>query len=125
MFLSEEQVTEYRDAGYLVAPGLFDQGEVTILRDAYRRINAKQAFCGGGWSWYQDYIAWQIMDGLPTPDIVNGSGSNISPFQRRILIISYNAVGNSPPLRSDARPDYLVARDTTPLRTEPADPGED
>jgi ectoine hydroxylase len=257
MLLNEEQVAEYGDAGYLVVPGLFDKGEIAILKDAYHRdsqisgqhrineadgddvvravyashqrqpefaavvrsprllgptrqlladdvyvyqfkINAKQAFCGGGWSWHQDYIAWQLMDGLPTSNIINaalflddvtefngpivfvpgshrqglvrddrnqggsvsvhhldpddielspeqmadlisehgiesakgiagsvvffdseivhGSGSNISPFQRRILIISYNAVGNSPPSRREARPEYLVGRDTTPLR---------
>jgi ectoine hydroxylase len=50
------------------------------------------------------------------PQIVHGSASNMSPFRRRLLIVTYNDVRNTP--LGVTRPDYLVCRDTTPLRTE-------
>jgi ectoine hydroxylase len=48
------------------------------------------------------------------PQIVHGSAANMSPFQRRLLIVTYNDVQNTP--LGVRRPDYLVCRDTTPLR---------
>ncbi|KUL39424.1 phytanoyl-CoA dioxygenase family protein [Actinoplanes awajinensis] len=49
------------------------------------------------------------------PEIVHGSATNISPFSRNLLIITYNSVGNLPRHRGEPRAEYLVGRDTTPL----------
>ncbi|MBL4648788.1 MAG: phytanoyl-CoA dioxygenase family protein [Aureispira sp.] len=52
-----------------------------------------------------------FMDGL----LVHGSAANHSNRTRRLLIITYSAVDNQPTRLDDARPDFLVARDYTPL----------
>ncbi|MFD0855611.1 phytanoyl-CoA dioxygenase family protein, partial [Actinomadura adrarensis] len=48
------------------------------------------------------------------PEIVHGSAANMSPFPRRVAILTYNDVRNTP--RGTPRPEYLVCRDTRPLR---------
>lgn len=50
------------------------------------------------------------------PEIVHGSAPNMSPFDRRLLILTYNDVTNEPRPLGEPRPDYVVCRDTTPLR---------
>ncbi|MER5554700.1 phytanoyl-CoA dioxygenase family protein [Streptomyces sp. NPDC002793] len=35
------------------------------------KINSKPAFSGGGWSWHQDFMAWQAADHLPEPRLLN------------------------------------------------------
>jgi ectoine hydroxylase len=52
------------------------------------------------------------------PEVVHGSAANISPFPRRLIILTYNQVGNYPRWPGDPRPEYLVCRDTTPLEIE-------
>jgi ectoine hydroxylase len=47
-------------------------------------------------------------------NIVHGSSSNMSPFGRAMILITYNSVAN-PPAHGERRPDFLVARDRTPL----------
>ncbi|HIF57933.1 MAG TPA: phytanoyl-CoA dioxygenase [Rhodospirillales bacterium] len=50
-------------------------------------------------------------------NLVHASPQNISPFQRRIVILTYNAVSNSPLDQNIvARPDFLNARARQPLR---------
>ena len=49
------------------------------------------------------------------PQVVHGSASNMSPFHRRLLIVTYNDVANLPRPPGEPRPDYLVGRDTRPL----------
>lgn len=48
--------------------------------------------------------------------IVHGSATNMSPRWRRMLFVTYNDVRNIPRRVVDARPEYLVGRDTEPLR---------
>lgn len=45
------------------------------------------------------------------PNIVHGSSPNMSPFDRSIMIISYNSVGNMPIPIEERRPDFLCSRD--------------
>lgn len=52
--------------------------------------------------------------------VVHGSAQNISPFPRKLLIITYNAVSNLPSWTGEPRPAYVVCRDTTPLEVEAA-----
>lgn len=254
MLLSEVQVDEYSEQGYLLFDSLLSGEEVRRLFDAYERdcagpgphrvskegsdrvravyashlrspefaalihsprllaparqllaadvyvyqfkINAKPAFGGKGWAWHQDFLAWQQMDDLRSPDLVNvgvflddftefngplivvpgshrcglvrdgrnteaeseqhldpddislsplqmaelverhsmtslkgpagsvvffhpelvhGSGPDMSPFPRKFLIATYNDVANAPQPLSEPRPEYLVGRDTTAL----------
>ena len=49
------------------------------------------------------------------PNIAHGSGVNISPHHRRLLIVTYNDVKNAPDPEKLWRPDFLVGRDTRPL----------
>jgi ectoine hydroxylase len=46
---------------------------------------------------------------------VHGSVPNLSPFDRRIALITYNRVDNVPLPREQPRPDFLVSRDTGAL----------
>lgn len=49
-------------------------------------------------------------------NIAHGSVPNISPFDRRLVFVTYNSVENIPvPVRSP-RPEFLVSRDYMPLR---------
>ncbi len=57
---------------------------------------------------------------LFSPEIVHGSAPNMSPFARRLLIATYNDTANLPRPAGDPRPDYVVCRDTEPLRALPA-----
>jgi ectoine hydroxylase len=49
------------------------------------------------------------------PETVHGSAANISPFPRRVAILTYNQVRNTPRPVGVPRPEYLVCRDTRPL----------
>ncbi|MER5371394.1 phytanoyl-CoA dioxygenase family protein [Streptomyces sp. NPDC002722] len=255
MRLTQQQVDQYHDQGFLMLESLLDPQEVDTLRKALERdakipgpqvvtegsgpevravysshqrqpayaglirdprvllpvqqlltadvyvyqfkINAKPAFGGDKWAWHQDYLAWRLADGLPTPrqvnigvflddvtefngpviflpgshrgglvregrsstaksdqhldpddislnpqqlaelvdrhgmtspkgpagsvmlfspQIVHGSAPNMSPFARRLLITTYNDTANLPQPKGTPRPDYVVCRDTEPLR---------
>ncbi|GGV42710.1 phytanoyl-CoA dioxygenase family protein [Streptomyces spectabilis] len=48
--------------------------------------------------------------------IVHGSGSNMSPADRRMAIFTYNSVDNVPGAVAAPRPDFLAARDHSPLQ---------
>ncbi|WP_436536050.1 phytanoyl-CoA dioxygenase family protein [Actinoplanes sp. HUAS TT8] len=52
---------------------------------------------------------------LFSSQIVHGSGTNISPFARRVLILTYNPVQEPPRPAGEPRPDHLVGTDRTPL----------
>lgn len=47
--------------------------------------------------------------------IVHGSPNNISPFDRVVVIITFNSVENVPRKTKDMRPAFLVSRDHTPV----------
>ncbi|MDJ0515424.1 MAG: phytanoyl-CoA dioxygenase family protein [Trichodesmium sp. MO_231.B1] len=49
-------------------------------------------------------------------NVVHGSVTNISPFPRRLLIITYNSVENIPVSVDRPRPEFLVCRDYKPLK---------
>ncbi|EGJ29558.1 protein involved in biosynthesis of mitomycin antibiotics/polyketide fumonisin [Moorena producens 3L] len=49
-------------------------------------------------------------------NVVHGSVTNISPFPRRLMIITYNSVENLPVYVDRPRPEFLVSRDYKPLK---------
>jgi hypothetical protein len=49
------------------------------------------------------------------PDIVHGSAPNMSPRDRSLALITYNSVENVPVPGPSPRPEFLCARDHTPL----------
>lgn len=49
------------------------------------------------------------------PRLVHGSGTNMSPFDRQLVLITYNSVDNVPGDVPQRRPEFLSASDTTPL----------
>lgn len=48
-------------------------------------------------------------------NIVHGSPSNISPFDRVVVFITFNSVENIPEGREQRRPEFLVSRDYAPI----------
>jgi ectoine hydroxylase-related dioxygenase (phytanoyl-CoA dioxygenase family) len=48
-------------------------------------------------------------------NLVHGSPNNISPFDRVIVLISFNSVENVPPLNAHSRPDFLMSREVEPI----------
>jgi hypothetical protein len=50
------------------------------------------------------------------PNIAHASLPNISPFERKILIITYNSVMNIPTPKTVVRPEFFVGSDTSALR---------
>ncbi|MGB3443577.1 MAG: phytanoyl-CoA dioxygenase family protein [Actinophytocola sp.] len=49
------------------------------------------------------------------PLLVHGSGANMSPIDRRIVLITYNRTDNVLEEVAEPRPEFLAARDCTPL----------
>jgi len=52
-------------------------------------------------------------------NMVHASGTNISPFPRHVCLLTYCCVDNQPQRVEGRRPDFLVARDFTPLTPIP------
>jgi ectoine hydroxylase len=48
-------------------------------------------------------------------NLVHGSANNISPFDRALVLITFNSVSNAPVLNDKSRPDFLVSRESRPL----------
>ena len=48
-------------------------------------------------------------------NIVHGSPSNISPYPRRMIILTYNAIDNAQCSDGPPSPEFLVGRDFHPL----------
>ena len=48
-------------------------------------------------------------------NLVHGSSGNITPFPRKIVYLTLNAVSNY--IRTPTRPDYIAHRDFTPIQT--------
>lgn len=48
-------------------------------------------------------------------NILHGSSSNMSPFPRRLAILTYNDVANAPRGKSNPRPEFLVTRDCSAI----------
>ncbi|WP_018785651.1 phytanoyl-CoA dioxygenase family protein [Micromonospora sp. CNB394] len=57
------------------------------------------------------------------PLLVHASGVNMAPYDRRMILVTYNRVDNPLGEVPSPRPDFLAARDNTPVR--PLDPGAD
>ncbi|HET7228486.1 MAG TPA: phytanoyl-CoA dioxygenase family protein [Longimicrobium sp.] len=54
-------------------------------------------------------------------NVAHGSGPNMSPIDRKLLLATYNSVLNIPRDGAKERPDFLCARDYTPVQPlEPA-----
>lgn len=53
------------------------------------------------------------------PNCVHGSANNISPFSRKIAIITYNSIDNIPIAVENPHPDFLVGRDYRAIKPLP------
>ena len=49
------------------------------------------------------------------PNILHASANNISPYDRVLVIVTYNSVENLPVREGAARPDFLASRDARPV----------
>ncbi|MFJ1806401.1 MULTISPECIES: phytanoyl-CoA dioxygenase family protein [unclassified Streptomyces] len=61
-------------AGLIRSPRVLGPVRQLLASDAYIyqfKINAKAPFAGTGWSWHQDFAAWQMADNLAEPRLVN------------------------------------------------------
>ncbi len=54
-------------------------------------------------------------------NLAHASPSNLSPFNRTLMLYTYNRVDNAPPEAGLHRPDFLVSRDTRPIVSVPDD----
>lgn len=54
-------------------------------------------------------------------NLFHGSNSNMSPFNRAMIIVTYNSVENVPRAVNNPRPEFLAARDYLPLEPLPDD----
>lgn len=48
-------------------------------------------------------------------NVVHGSAPNMSPFDRMLALVTYNAVSNAPTGGRKVRPEFLCSRDFTPV----------
>lgn len=48
-------------------------------------------------------------------NMVHGSSNNISPFDRKLILVTFNSVRNAPPITENSRPHFLMSRDTEPV----------
>jgi Phytanoyl-CoA dioxygenase (PhyH) len=48
-------------------------------------------------------------------NLVHASSNNISPFDRTVVIVTFNSVENVPDWREQPRPDFLASRDVAPI----------
>jgi ectoine hydroxylase-related dioxygenase (phytanoyl-CoA dioxygenase family) len=48
-------------------------------------------------------------------NLVHASSNNISPYDRTVVIVSFNSVENVPMWRERPRPDFLVSREVAPI----------
>jgi ectoine hydroxylase len=54
-------------------------------------------------------------------NVAHGSGPNMSPIDRKLMLVTYNSVLNIPEPRENPRPEFLCARDHSPVQPlEPA-----
>ncbi|MEU7114591.1 phytanoyl-CoA dioxygenase family protein [Streptomyces sp. NPDC046182] len=61
-------------AALIRSPRVLDPVRQLLGSEAYIyqfKTNAKAAFSGAGWSWHQDFAAWQMADNLAEPRLVN------------------------------------------------------
>lgn len=49
-------------------------------------------------------------------NVAHGSAPNMSPFDRQIVLVTYNSVHNLPVLPESPRPEFLCSRDFTPVQ---------
>jgi len=50
------------------------------------------------------------------PNIIHASPANISPFDRKIIILTYNSCTNVPNFKKQRRPAFLVNPDSSPIK---------
>jgi len=48
-------------------------------------------------------------------NVVHASSNNISPYDRTVVIVTFNSVENVPVWREKPRPDFIVSRDVAPI----------
>jgi ectoine hydroxylase len=58
------------------------------------------------------------------PQLAHSSSNNLSPFERRLLLVNYNAVSNAPTKKSK-RPAFLSSVDFSPLSNNPCKSKDD
>ena len=112
------------------------------------KVNGKLAFDGDVWQWHQDYGTWARDDGMPEPramniavfldevmpingplmliprsqahgNLVHGSAPNITPYPRKIVYLTLNAVSNH--IRKPTRPEWIAHTDFAPIQPVPDD----
>jgi hypothetical protein len=115
-------------------------GPLMLIPRSHRHgmIDVEAARGGGGWqdnvaadlkySLDREAIAKLVAEGgiiapkgprgsvlLFHPNLAHASAPNLSPWDRTMLIVTYNSVANVPVPPGEPRPEFLVSRDTRPL----------
>ena len=124
-----DEVTEFNGPVYFM-PGSHQEGQIelpaseAIGRDSWHRDVSADLKCRID----EEKVAGLVRRyGIEAPkgpsgsalffhcNIVHGSPSNISPFSRRMIILTYNSTENVQCSDRPARPEFLVGRDFRPL----------
>ena len=95
------------------------EAELDSETTSYRLWTVKKLDVVGAMERFGDPVAITGKPGtvvLFHPNLVHGSGHNMSRYSRWHIYTVYNPVANRPPVRQNARPEWVVARDVTPLR---------
>src|SRR5437868_1150638 len=134
MKLTREQLQQFDDEGYLFFPNYFSPDETRILKSEIpgvfqQLLEAKHDLTTTSyplWVIDNDTIAKLVKQGgIVAPKgapgsaiffhgtLVHGSPPNMSPWDRQIIYVTYNAVSNA--IRRFKRPAYIAHRDFTPI----------
>ena len=121
MQLNREYLDSYERDGYLFLPGLFSSSEVAILKDQLPEVFAedseRRVVEKGSGAVRSVYGSHQVNDVFRRLTKYSVDKANLSPYDRKIVLVTYNRVDNLP--REARRPEFLVSRDFTPIQPSP------
>ena len=108
VFTEEEQHTQYQDSPSWMSR-LTTKLHYTINQETLGRLVNKYGIAS------PKGAAGSLL--LFHPSCVHGSGTNMSPFDRALVIINYNSVENTPkkPVQ-EQRPEFLASLDYAPIK---------
>ena len=128
-----DEVNEFNGPLFLI-PGSHKEGVIDV--DAHEELNGNHddrpwlsnLTASLRYSLHQSIVARLVTKyGMAAPkgmpgsvlffggNMVHGSSNNISPFDRKLILVTFNSVRNAPPVTEKSRPGFLMSRDTEPV----------
>jgi hypothetical protein len=107
--LTDTQLSEYQKKGYFLVNGGLSRHEMDVLAELGAKYGLVAPKGDAGTMLFFHC------------DLFHSSSLNLSPWDRRIILISYNGVHNTPQVTKPRRPELLSGRDHSPLKPMIAD----